>query len=346
MARVRFLILLFLGFFLLGCVTPAPDQGPTATSTPFLSATPTPEQEATATPYDSPYPSADASVSPYDAPPRVSSTTARPTNPERGQPFVIEVKAEDDLGVKTISWTSFGTFTSQPQPSFDCGSEKTCSVSWTFKTVNNGATTIAVYATDSSEKESTRSDLVFNVQPFDYKEPSVTPVPTPTPSPSIGPVCGNAVCDAKEGFEVCPADCPYSGFACANGKCEGGESYQSCPQDCGVSDIIGSSCGDGACEPGEDAAYCSKDCASIKPNCGNNICDPWETQSSCRADCEGATGDAPSCTSNEACGYKQICRSGKCVSVDCTNDAQCGYGKECESNRCKRCPSGPYGPAC
>ena len=343
----RAFVLLVFGFLFLGCVTPSPNNGPTASSTPLVSATPVPTQEASPSPYVSAYPSAGASVSPYDAPPRVASTSSRSSNPERGQPFVVDVKAEDDVGVKTISWASSDSFSSQPQtPSFDCGSEKTCSVSWTFKSATEGTRTVTVYTTDSSGKESTRSDLVFNVQPFDYKEPSPTPSSTPASSVSSGPVCGNNACDEREGFEICPQDCPYAGFACANGKCEGGESYQRCPQDCGVSDIIGSACGDGACEPGEAADYCPKDCANIRPNCGNNVCDSWETESTCRADCPGITGDGKSCSSNEACGYKEICRSGKCVTVDCTNDGQCGYGKECESNRCVRCPTGPYGPAC
>ncbi len=172
-------------------------------------------------------------------------------------------------------------------------------------------------------------------------------LPTVAPNNS-NPVsgCGNAVCNEGESFQTCPGDCPQKGFACANGICEGGESYQSCPQDCSVSNAIGSTCGDGACEPGEDAGNCPADCTSIKPDCGNNICNSWETATTCSADCKEAEEDEEACSSNSACGYKQICASGKCVSVDCTNDAQCGYGKECENNDCVRCPRGPYGPAC
>ncbi len=349
----RSFFLLVFGFLFLGCVT-SPASNPGASSVPSASLTPVPSATpaesvatATATPYASVYPSDGPVPSPYDVLPRVSSSSARPSNPDRNQPFVLSVTAEDNVGLKSISWESSDSFSSQPEsPFFDCGLQKSCSASFTFKAATEGLKTISVYATDSSGQESPRSPMEFTVRPFDYKVPSSTPAATALPTVSSGPVCGNNACDDKEGFEICPADCPYAGFACANGKCEGGESYKSCPQDCGVSNIIGSSCGDGACEPGEDAAYCPKDCASIKPNCGNNICDSWETELSCRADCEGITGTETSCSSNSACGYKKICQSGKCVQVDCTNDGQCGSGKECESNRCVRCPSGPYGPAC
>ncbi|MFH1276432.1 MAG: hypothetical protein ABIH82_04950 [Candidatus Woesearchaeota archaeon] len=50
-----------------------------------------------------------------------------------------------------------------------------------------------------------------------------------------------------------------------------------------------------------------------------------------------------SCSSNSACGYKKICRSGKCVSVQCTNDGQCSGCRKCSSNRCVRCGYGAAG---
>lgn len=340
----RALVFLALGFFFLGCISSSDTQppeyfGPTAlaSQTPVSSpslVTPFP------TPYSSVYPVISSIPSTNDAVPSIS-TTLTPSNPDRMQAFVLKVSSEDDVGVKTLSWESTDSFSSQPESiSFDCGLEKSCFVSWTFASSSDGVKTITAYAVDSSGRESARIPVKITVQPFDYKLPS--PAPAATVSSNV--FCGNNVCDDKEGFETCPADCPYAGFTCANGKCEGGESYKSCPQDCGVSDIIGSSCGDGACEPGEDASYCPRDCASIKPNCGNNVCDPWESEDSCRADCKG--DGEKSCSSNAACGYKQICQSGKCVGVDCTNDGQCGYGKECEGNRCVRCPRGPYGPAC
>ncbi|MDO8627767.1 MAG: hypothetical protein Q7K42_04835 [Candidatus Diapherotrites archaeon] len=52
------------------------------------------------------------------------------------------------------------------------------------------------------------------------------------------------------------------------------------------------------------------------------------------------------CTSNSDCGYKQLCRSNKCIDVDCTNDAQCSSHKRCSYNSCVTCPKGPYGYTC
>ncbi|MDP2717385.1 MAG: hypothetical protein Q8P02_01440 [Candidatus Micrarchaeota archaeon] len=345
----RTLILLVFGFLLLGCVTSGPNAPPSAVPSLAVSQVPSIGASASATPSTSVYPSLGVapSASAYDAPPYLSGSSARPTNPDRNQPFVVGVTATDEVGLKSISWTSPDSFSEQPEArSFDCGLQTTCSTSWTFKSAAEGEKTVTVYATDAAGQESPRSDFVFTVRPFDYKEPSPTPSPSVVSSVASGPVCGNAVCDDKEGYEVCPGDCPYAGFACANGVCEGGESYESCPQDCGVSDIIGTSCGDDACQPGEDADYCPADCAAIKPNCGNNVCDSWESEDSCYEDCAGVDPDAASCTYDSECGYHKACQGGKCVTVDCTNDAQCPSGKRCSGNSCVWCPMGPYGRSC
>ncbi|MBI2445358.1 hypothetical protein HYV43_03150 [Candidatus Micrarchaeota archaeon] len=312
----RFFILLLVSFLLLGCTsTPSssPSASPSASASPMVSPT-----EAAATAAVS---ADDLPVFSNDAAPRVTSTMARPSNPDRNQPFILDATAEDDLGVKAISWESTDSFSIQPQSaSFDCGLQRTCSASFTFASSADGVKTIRVYATDSTGHESSRSSIEFAVRPFDYQAPTATPAAT-----ASGP----------------------SGPACANGVCDGGESYQSCPQDCSVSSAAGAACGDGACSSGEDAALCAADCTPIRPDCGNNVCDASESSSTCSADCPVASASVtPACTSNSACGYKQICRDGQCVTVKCTNDAHCGYGKRCSSNSCVRCRSGPYGPAC
>ncbi len=323
--------------------TETPSPSPVEpTVVPTETPVPTP-QEPTATPALSPAPATTATpAGPVDvALPSIRATSASPSNPDRNEPVNLSVSAEEDVGLKELSWESADELVRKPETnSFECGSQKTCAVSWEFASAQDGTKIITVYATDSSGKQSPKVPIEISVRPFDYK-----PRPSPTPTPSA-PFCGNGVCDAGEAFEVCPADCPFAGPKCANGKCEGGESYQSCPQDCSVSAIVGSTCNDGACEPGEDAANCPRDCVSIRPNCGNNVCDSWENRTTCLADCEAVSGGEKTCNSNAACGYRQICQSGKCVTVDCTNDGQCGYGRECENNRCVRCPSGPYGPAC
>ncbi len=318
--------LLLASLLLGGCITAAEFEDPT----PSPTATGTPDEPLLIE-------ISSAEVQRNDAPPSIT-ISASPSNPDRGQVFTLAISSQDDLAVKALSWESADVFTKQPETnSFDCGLQKICSVNWDFSSGQDGLKTITVYSTDSTGHYSGRTPVEIDVRPFDAR-------PASTVTPIAG--CGNDVCDSGEAFETCAQDCPAAGFRCANGVCEGGESYQSCPQDCSVSSIVGSTCGDGACERGEDKANCPADCTSIKPNCGNNVCDAWENSTSCLADCESAGATEDACTYNSACGYKQICQGGKCVSVDCTNDAQCSYGKECKYNRCVRCPRGPYGPAC
>ena len=238
------------------------------------------------------------------------TTSVSPSNPDRGEPFNITVTARDDTSVQSIHWESTNTFANQPDStSFQCNSQQNCTVTWTFNATLDGLKTITIYARDSAGLQSSKTPTEITVQPFDARASSS----------------------------------PYRAFTCANAICEGGESYQSCPQDCSVSNAIGASCGDGACEPGEDLSNCPADCTSINPNCGNNICDSNETQSSCSADCysasagNGTTSSQNSCTSNSACGYKQICQAGQCTDVECTNDGQCGSHEYCSYNSCVRC---------
>lgn len=327
------LIVIALALFLSGCVAsqePAAPINETATSNYSV-----PNNDAQINNYtNAPNGNYTAEPAPPSSFPTIT-TSANPSNPDRGETFTLGVTAQDEVGIQTIYWESTNSFTTKPNANmFECDAQKTCTVNWTFTASEDGTKTITAYARSSTNLESARVPVEINVQPFDTR--------TATPSPR----CGDNTCNAGEAFEICPSDCPYNGFRCANAVCEGGESYASCPQDCSVSNIIGSACGDGACEPGEDASYCPRDCSSIKPNCGNNICDSWETEATCSADCEGATTSEEACNSNQDCSYRQICSSGTCVDVDCTNDGQCGYGKECEGNRCVRCPRGPYGPAC
>ncbi len=287
--------LLLLSVLLLGCVTQSGVAEPTA-STPTPTAATTAAPTAAAGPTTTPGPTeaglpatptvtaagAEETVisPPADSSPPSISTIASPSNPDRNEVFTLKVSSQDNVGVKTLSWETTDSFSTQPPSNdFDCGSQKNCSVSWQFSSAQNGSKTIIVFASDSSGLKSARVPVQITVRPFDWKPPAT-------------PVCGN-----------------------------------------------------GVCEKGETNSSCSNDCAP-KTVCGNGTCESGETSASCPADCPAATPTQQACSSNEACGYKQICQSGKCVSVDCTNDAQCGYGKECENNRCVRCPTGPYGPAC
>lgn len=60
----------------------------------------------------------------------------------------------------------------------------------------------------------------------------------------------------------------------------------------------------------------------------------------------GSSTSTPECSSDSSCGYRRICRDGRCVSVQCTSDSQCGSCSRCSSNVCRSCGSGPYGCYC
>ncbi len=291
------ILALFIAVFLVGCVTPNENTNSSNSSINVRPVTP------------------NNIIRPIsnDNFPTISTTILSPANPSRSEPFNLTINAQDDLGINTISWESTTVFTTQPElTSFNCNSQTTCSVTWTFSSAQDGSKTINVYATDSTGHQSTKSPTSISVQPYDYIPRSVAPVTT-------------------------------NPFACANAICEGGESYHTCPQDCSVSIGAGNVCGNGACEPGEDVNLCPADCTTIKPNCGNNICDADETQSSCSADCDiasatnGTTSSQNSCTYNSACGYKQACQAGQCIDVECTNDGQCGSHEYCSYNSCTKC---------
>jgi tetratricopeptide (TPR) repeat protein len=74
---------------------------------------------------------------------------------------------------------------------------------------------------------------------------------------SIGPLCGNGICEIGEDFVNCPNDCKPLEPVCGDGKCDESENCFSCKQDCGE---CGPYCGDGVCGNNEDCSSCSIDC--------------------------------------------------------------------------------------
>jgi len=139
------------------------------------------------------------------------------------------------------------------------------------------------------------------------------------------PVCGNAICEAGETQQSCPADCSGGNPVCGNAICESGETQQSCPADCSGGSAV---CGNGICEAGETQQSCPADCGSGDP------CADWECGSP-----PGTGVDCGTCPAGEYCHFE-----GYCLAENCQPDCE---GKECGSDGCEgSCGSCSFGEEC
>ncbi|MCZ7545217.1 MAG: hypothetical protein M5R40_17585 [Anaerolineae bacterium] len=151
--------------------------------------------------------------------------------------------------------------------------------------------------------------------------------------------CGDAVCDANEGFLTC-GDCAPP--VCGDGTCEFPENPSTCAADCsaycgdGFCSVPGESagagacwqdcnnCGDGTCSAGETDDNCPADCGSM-PQCGNNTCDSGESPAICPSDCDDGCGGDGLCTANENAATCNIGSGGSCPDV--CGDGLCTLGE-------------------
>jgi hypothetical protein len=107
----------------------------------------------------------------------------------------------------------------------------------------------APQAGSSRRVSSTKTDPLSSADPSLMPELQVTPKsfdqekrnlfaffvpPPPPPPPPPAPECGDGMCNGKETWETCPADCPKPPPppVCGDKRCEGNENYQNCPADC------------------------------------------------------------------------------------------------------------------
>ncbi len=110
--------------------------------------------------------------------------------------------------------------------------------------------------------------------------------------------CGDGICQADEGYDICPQDCPIP--TCGNGVCEWNddpmdpiyEDAYTCLPDCAETcNVPDPELGVPICEVTEGFESCQHDCPS--PYCGNGTCewndDPmnpiYEDGYTCRPDC-------------------------------------------------------------
>ncbi|MFH1275684.1 MAG: hypothetical protein ABIH82_01080 [Candidatus Woesearchaeota archaeon] len=275
---------------------------------------------------DSPEDTSVTSVTNVDQFPTIK-VSASPTDLYREEHLTLSINAEDDVGIEKLMFESSQVFWNNVQYTFDCNLAKTCSNTWDLVTWEEGVNILTAWAVDSKGKESEKSTININIGPYRYQVEDTTTSTTSTSSSTT-----NSNSDW------------YTPPTCGNNVCENGESYKNCDNDCEAKATIGTSPGNGYCESGESIENAPKDCTTIHPTCGNKICDSGEDRLSCYYDCKnGETIADSSCSSNSDCGYKQICTSGKCQSVQCTNDGQCSGCKRCSSNRCVNCGYGAAG---
>lgn len=166
-------------------------------------------------------------------------------------------------------------------------------------------------------------------------------------SASVGPLCGNSVCDADEDVCTC-SDCPDK---CGDNCCSGAERKCNCEADCKDEVDV---CGDTCCSGDENDSNCPGDC---KPGCGDGSCDTsTETCESCPAEC-GCTGSdlctAGVCKSGAgvACDDNGDCGSDNCVDLICCAEPCFGPCRTClgDGTGCMELPSDalcPGSPEC
>mgnify|MGYP001563512383 CR=1 FL=1 len=93
-------------------------------------------------------------------------TTLSPSNPSLGRNFTLMISAEDDKGLKQLSWESSKSLSNQGKAgSFECNLQKNCSNTWEFTTSEEGPHEITAYATDSSN-QSGKAALKVDVGPY------------------------------------------------------------------------------------------------------------------------------------------------------------------------------------
>lgn len=216
--------------------------------------------------------------------------------------------------------------------------------SYTDTGLTNGTTYYYVVSSTNAEGESANSN-----------EASATPAGAPP--------CGDAVCEAGEDCNSCPADCPsYSvgGASCGNGLCEAGdgEDCLSCPSDCagqqsgkpsgrfccgfGGENPVG--CADAACTSGGFACTETPVGGGGSTCCGDFACEAPEDGFNCSLDCGAppVCGDLTCDPGEDVCSCASDCGTPPADEVGaCTNgeDDDCDGDVDCNDTDCAGDPA-------
>ena len=173
-------------------------------------------------------------------------------------------------------------------------------------------------------------------------------------------VCGDAVCDAGEDCDGCPADCPsfpLPAASCGNGLCEAGdgEDCVGCPADCagvqggkpsgrfccgfGGTNPVG--CSDSACTTGGFSCTETPQGSGGSTCCGDLVCESPEDGVNCAVDCGAPPqcGDETCDPGEDECSCAADC--GQPLASEVPNqtcqdgiDNDCGGGTDCADSDC------------
>ena len=172
--------------------------------------------------------------------------------------------------------------------------------------------------------------------------------------PSMGPDCGNGVCETGGGEDClsCPADCrgqtsgaPKNRFCCGDGDGPKpiGCSNALCTEstwDCSSAPMIVYCCGNDVCEDTAESSVCEIDCGP-PALCGDGTCSFGESACDCAPDCGAPPATEAICSGggDEDCDGKADCADADCVGTAacplCKPSGQsCSVNSECCSAKC------------
>ncbi len=150
----------------------------------------------------------------FDSSPYISSSRLSPSNPGVNETFTLELTAQDDQGVRELTWTSTKPLLQGQTGYFDCNLQKTCTTKLELSALEQGEQKITVYAADSSGQKSPESPFNLNVGPLNTaKTTTPTTSPTTTTSPSASPTTSVSTSECSSN-----SDCGYK-QRCSAGNC-------------------------------------------------------------------------------------------------------------------------------
>ena len=112
--------------------------------------------------YNYPYPPVENSSDGYSAPnnPPLIRERSIISNTSAGDQFPVSFTAEDSEGIRELTWQSSKPFSTGSNGSFNCNSEKVCSITWQLVAIEEGPQQVTITVIDSAgEQNSVSMDI-------------------------------------------------------------------------------------------------------------------------------------------------------------------------------------------